>query len=458
LIMSLRTRSSGQSAAQSTVVTIPTTCVQAVKTNPAITWTNPAAITYGTPLGSTQLNASASVPGVFSYSPVAGTVLGVGSQTLSTTFTPTDTVTYAVVTSTTTLAVTPAQLTITPVNAARSYGAANPIFTFSTSGFVNGDSITALSGAPALTTPATTTSSPGSYPVSAVQGSLAAANYIFVFGTGTLTVTKAASASTLQLSIAPIVVGSAETMMITVSSAGAGSPTGTVSFLDGTTALGSAALVNGQASFTTNALTVGVHTLSASYSGDTNFASSNGNASVTVNAASTDFTFATGSNTTQTVQAGQVATYSFSLTPAAGGYPAAVTFTVSGLPSGATATFTPSSIPANGTAQTVTLNIQTPSKAAISGGILNHTLTPLVLALLLLPVSMWRRLGKMKGGHTSFGSNLLILIAAVALGVGFAGCGGKGDSVTQTTQNYTVVVTATSGAVQHSGTLALIIQ
>ena len=157
------------------------------------------------------------------------------------------------------------------------------------------------------------------------------------------------------MSATPIVVGGAETVTVTVSSAGAGSPTGTVSFLDGTTALGSATLTNGQASFTTNALTVGVHTLNTSYSGDTNFASSNGSASVTVTAAPTDFTFATGGTTTQTVQAGQVATYSFSLTPTAGGYPAAVTFTVSGLPSGATAAFTPSSIPANGTAQTVTL-------------------------------------------------------------------------------------------------------
>ena len=45
---------------------------------PVITWPTPAAITYGTPLSTTQLNATASyngktVPGTFSYSP--GTVL-----------------------------------------------------------------------------------------------------------------------------------------------------------------------------------------------------------------------------------------------------------------------------------------------------------------------------------------------------------------------------------------------
>jgi hypothetical protein len=63
------------------------------KATPAITWTNPADIAYGTALGSAQLNASAgSVAGTFAYTPASGTVLGVGSnQTLNVIFTPTDT-------------------------------------------------------------------------------------------------------------------------------------------------------------------------------------------------------------------------------------------------------------------------------------------------------------------------------------------------------------------------------
>lgn len=77
-------------------------------TAPMITWPQPAAITYGTPLGSSQLNSTASVPGTFAYSPPAGTVLNVGSQTLSVTFTPTDTTNYTTVTTTVTLQVNPA--------------------------------------------------------------------------------------------------------------------------------------------------------------------------------------------------------------------------------------------------------------------------------------------------------------------------------------------------------------
>src|SRR5439155_67349 len=60
------------------------------KTTPVLTWTAPAAIAHATPLGSAQLNATANVPGTFTYSPPVGTLLAAGSQTLSVTFVPTD--------------------------------------------------------------------------------------------------------------------------------------------------------------------------------------------------------------------------------------------------------------------------------------------------------------------------------------------------------------------------------
>jgi hypothetical protein len=66
----------------------------ASKTNPTISWATPAPITFGTALSSTQLDATASVPGTFSYSPAAGVILPVGTNTLTATFTPTDTSTY----------------------------------------------------------------------------------------------------------------------------------------------------------------------------------------------------------------------------------------------------------------------------------------------------------------------------------------------------------------------------
>ena len=75
---------------------------------PSVSWSAPAAIVYGAPLSTTQLNATASTPGKFIYTPAAGTVLGAGTHTLSCTFTPTDTADYTTATESTTLTVTQA--------------------------------------------------------------------------------------------------------------------------------------------------------------------------------------------------------------------------------------------------------------------------------------------------------------------------------------------------------------
>lgn len=86
---------------------------------PTISWKNPLPITYGTPLGIAQLNAIASVQGNFVYSPAAGTVLTAGGQTLSVTFTPTDTTDYTTATATITWT-NPAPITYgTPLSSAQ---------------------------------------------------------------------------------------------------------------------------------------------------------------------------------------------------------------------------------------------------------------------------------------------------------------------------------------------------
>lgn len=89
---------------------------------PVITWATPATIIYGTALGAAQLNATASVAGTFSYSPAAGTILTVGTHTLTVTFTPTDTTDYTTATATVTLTVAPAVPSVTISSSA------NPVF------------------------------------------------------------------------------------------------------------------------------------------------------------------------------------------------------------------------------------------------------------------------------------------------------------------------------------------
>jgi len=163
---------------------------------PTITWPVPAAITYGTALSATQLNAVASANGgpatTCVYTPALGTVLAAGTQTLSVICTPTGTTVYSPATAAVSLTVSKAPLTVTANNASRVYGVANPAFTASYSGFVNGDTSSVVSGTPSLTTTATTTSAVGPYPITAAAGTLAAANYTFTYVSGTLTITAAA--------------------------------------------------------------------------------------------------------------------------------------------------------------------------------------------------------------------------------------------------------------------------
>ena len=79
---------------------------------PAITWPLPAAITYGTVLSAAQLNATSTTAGTFTYSPPAGTLLSAGQQTLTASFTPTDTKHYTTASASVVLTVNKATPTI----------------------------------------------------------------------------------------------------------------------------------------------------------------------------------------------------------------------------------------------------------------------------------------------------------------------------------------------------------
>jgi hypothetical protein len=72
---------------------------------PTITWPTPAAITYGTALSTTQLDATTDVPGGFGYAPGVGVVPALGTQTISTTFTPSDLTSYQLTTNSVVLTV-----------------------------------------------------------------------------------------------------------------------------------------------------------------------------------------------------------------------------------------------------------------------------------------------------------------------------------------------------------------
>lgn len=157
------------------------------KAEPIITWPQPSAIVYGTTLGATQLNATASTSGSFSYSPAAGMVLAAGAaQTLFVTFTPADTANYSSASAVTVITVTPATLQVRANDASKKFAHPIPNFTATITGFVNGDSEASLSGTLGFTTPVTTHSEPGAYPI--VPFGVSSPNYDVQFVNGTLTV------------------------------------------------------------------------------------------------------------------------------------------------------------------------------------------------------------------------------------------------------------------------------
>ena len=85
-----------------------------------------------------------------------------------------------------------------------------------------------------------------------------------------------ATTAVLQSSLNPSVSGQSVTFTVTVTGAG-GTPTGTVTFFDGTTSLGTGALNVGKATLSTSALSVGSHSITGSYGGDSSFSVSTSN-------------------------------------------------------------------------------------------------------------------------------------------------------------------------------------
>jgi hypothetical protein len=236
------------------------------KVTPTISWPNPAAITYGTALSATQLDATASVPGTFVYSPTAGTVLGAGPQTLSVTFTPTDGTDYNPTMATATLMVNKATPTITWASPASiTYG-------------------TPLSG----TQLNATASVPGNFVYSPAAGTILGAgtqtlsvsftptdgaDYSTATATATIAVTKAAAIGSITSNLDPSTFSMSVTLTFTYTGvAGLPLPTGSVTVVDGGNALVTLPLnAAGVATYTTSDLSVGSHSLVATYGGDANY-------------------------------------------------------------------------------------------------------------------------------------------------------------------------------------------
>src|SRR2546428_194110 len=181
--------------------------------------------------------------------------------------------------------------------------------------------------APVLTDPLVPTGS-----VTFKDGATTLGTVALVNGSASPTVTKVVSPPTttsLSSTPNPSVFGQAVTLTATVSPVppAVGTPTGTVTFNDGTTSLGVVTLVNGSASLTVSTFAVGSHSLTAAYSGGGNFqASTSATVTQTVNQGSTSTSLTSTPNPSNVGQAVTLTATVSAVSPAAGVPTGTITF------------------------------------------------------------------------------------------------------------------------------------
>jgi hypothetical protein len=242
-----------------------------------------------------------------------------------------------------------------------------------------------------------------------------------------LQIVNAAPTSTmLTSSVNPSVGGQSVTFTATVTSTTGGTLTGTVAFSDGATSLGSGPLSAGVATLATSSLTITSHSITASYSGDTNFAASTSSAlSQTVNNAG----FAPVSGTA-TVTAGQSVMINLTVY-AASGSNLSLMLSCGSLPLKASCTFSPNPVVNPGpppTGTPVTLTFSTMS-SGLPANPANRTPWPwgalgISATLAALFVSGMILLRNVPRRRLAFGMCLSVLALASVL----IGCGGGGYS------------------------------
>ena len=232
--------------------------ITVLKATPTISWPAPTAVTYGTALSATQLNATASVPGTFAYLPNAGTLLGGGAQTLAVAFTPTETANYNNANATVPITVQKA----TPVIA---WATPAAIMSGTALGATQLNATANVAGTFAYNPASGTVLAAGTRVLSAAFTPANPANYNAASASVNITVTQGASTVVVSSSNTPSLFGVPITLTATVMPAVAG---GTVKFLDGTatiSCLTGSVLTGPVATCKTSALAIGTHLVKAVY-------------------------------------------------------------------------------------------------------------------------------------------------------------------------------------------------
>jgi hypothetical protein len=234
--------------------------------------------------------------------------------------------------------------------------------------------------------------------------------------------------------------GQAITLTATVApTSGSASPSGTISFQDGSTAIGAMPLAAGKGVLTVSTLSVGSHSISAAYSGDTaNLPSTSNPVTVTITTPTTpsptqtaDYSL-TLSSSTLTMTQGTPGSLMVTVAPK-NGFSASVSFACSGLPSGWACSFAPATL-SGGTSESTKMTV---------GATNSSEWMPLPSSMLLAFVSPIALIfARFRGGRLA--KTRWIFLAAFTLLL--AGCGVSLKNTSQAQPStYNVTVTA-SGA------------
>jgi hypothetical protein len=223
-------------------------------------------------------------------------------------------------------------------------------------------------------------------------------------------------------------------------------PTGTVTFYDGTTSIGTGTLsASGVATFSTMTLAVGNHSITAQYGGSAAFtASTSAAVIVTITVPAPDFSL--NIDPTGGTQTGSApATAMLAVTPI-NSFTGTVSFACSGQPSYIACSFNPSTLTPAGTAVNTTVTFAASTSASAQPAAVTRSTAPLVYLacgfgfLLLARVRKYRYLFRTSA----------VLLFALAL-IDIAACG----SAKATPQTNTVTITATSGTLSHTVNFSL---
>jgi len=236
--------------------------------------------------------------------------------------------------------------------------------------------------------------------------------------------------------------GSSVTFTATLTDSVGITPTGTVTFKDGSTTIGSAVAVSGTgvAAMTISTLSAGTHSITANYSGDGNFnASSSSAQTLTVNA--TPFTVTVPAAVSASIGAA-TSLYTVTVTPGSAGYSGVVTLACSSPVTYVGCAISPATVTLSGTAaQTSTVNIivgATVSQARPAHSNAVYAVLLPFAALLLLPFTRRR---------ATRGLGLCLLLCGLAVAaLGISGCSGatSATAARPPTGNQTLTITATN--------------